>query len=448
LLACWLLWRGLLGGCGAVLSHVVCPWPEPHSPPLLSSPPQTRLKALECLEACLLQQPPPSPPPPSSDGPPLPDPSQAARALLSSKAAAPLSGALIIACLDAAEAELAAGPSGARAVRAAALRCARAVLLAAAGNADALAFFLPGLVSGFSKQLLASGRGAAGAGQSGAAAGASAAVAALEGLTDTIVLVLGDAAIRPVLRAHPEAAQQLRAQLGGAPLDPAGCDGAGAALAGAGDATTEQALRALERLSIAAAGGGNGGDTFELDVPPKRPPERQQQQQQQPRPEPGKLQITRDTEWLVSTSRRVQTLLAVGLTPLMTHPRPSVRLALARAAARLLDGAPTALHGSWQALTEVVLTLAQDDWPQVSGFAARWLATRGGSDGGGDRGGGASAGGELVQLVGRLALELLPAVRAGAEAGALAARRLTTALLCSGAPWGVVHLLADPASRW
>jgi hypothetical protein len=260
--------------------------------------------------------------------------------------------------------------------------------------------------------------------------------AALDGLTDTITLVLGDGAIAPVLRQHPEAAGKLRAAAGGPASAPTGGGGGAAA-----------AMQALERLAL-AAGGGGGSDAAgsELVAAGDTSPPPIQQQLQQPRREPGQLQITRDTDWLVWTSQRVQTMLAISLPPLMTHPRPSVRLAVARAAACLLDRAPTALHGSWQALTEILLTLAQDDWPMVAGFAGKWLAGHGSSGGSsGEEAGGGASNSQLKLLVGRLALELLPAVRGGADQGTLAAKRLTTALMCAG-PEAVAEVLLDRPS--
>ncbi len=75
---------------------------------------------------------------------------------LASEPLAPLVGALVHSCLEAAAAELEAGQRGSKGVRASALQALHA-LVVAVGHGEALAFFLPGIASGLAKQLLASG---------------------------------------------------------------------------------------------------------------------------------------------------------------------------------------------------------------------------------------------------------------------------------------------------
>lgn len=67
-----------------------------------------------------------------------------------------LAGFLISTCLVAAEAEVAAGPTGSKAVRQASLQALGAVVQAL-GPGPQLAFALPGLASGLTHQLMASG---------------------------------------------------------------------------------------------------------------------------------------------------------------------------------------------------------------------------------------------------------------------------------------------------
>lgn len=68
-----------------------------------------------------------------------------------------LAGFLVSTCLAAAEAEVAAGPTGSKAVRQGAVQTLGAVVTAL-GSGPQLAFALPGLASGLAKQLLASGK--------------------------------------------------------------------------------------------------------------------------------------------------------------------------------------------------------------------------------------------------------------------------------------------------
>lgn len=65
-------------------------------------------------------------------------------------------GAVIQACLHTAEQELVAGADGNKALRCTALQALRE-LVRLVDSAEALAFFLPGVVSGLSKQLVGSG---------------------------------------------------------------------------------------------------------------------------------------------------------------------------------------------------------------------------------------------------------------------------------------------------
>jgi hypothetical protein len=67
-----------------------------------------------------------------------------------------LAGFLVVTCLSAAEAEVAAGAQGSKGVRQAAVRVLAAVV-AAVGPGPQLAFLLPGIASGLTKQLMASG---------------------------------------------------------------------------------------------------------------------------------------------------------------------------------------------------------------------------------------------------------------------------------------------------
>lgn len=102
--------------------------------------PQSRLKCLHILQAALASQ------------QRLPSEQR----LLQSPTGRMLAGFLISTCLAAAEAEVAAGPTGSKAVRQASVQALGAVVQAL-GPGPQLAFALPGLASGLTYQLMASG---------------------------------------------------------------------------------------------------------------------------------------------------------------------------------------------------------------------------------------------------------------------------------------------------
>jgi hypothetical protein len=110
------------------------------SPALLLLLLQVRTKCFEIIQAAVQSQ---------RSTPP-------GQQLLQTLAGRMLGGFLISTCLSAAEAEVAAGPTGSRTVRQASVRTLGAVV-AAVGSGAQLAFALPGLASGLAKQLMESG---------------------------------------------------------------------------------------------------------------------------------------------------------------------------------------------------------------------------------------------------------------------------------------------------
>lgn len=82
-------------------------------------------------------------------------------------------------------------------------------------------------------------------------------------------------------------------------------------------------------------------------------------------------------EWITDAAGKVSTLLSKALPPLAMHARPAVRQALAQAAMTLLEKCDLALKESVRPLMELLLTLAQDEWPQVASACAQWLAAGG-----------------------------------------------------------------------
>ncbi len=234
------------------------------------------------------------------------------------------------------------------------------------GHGDALAFFLPGLVSGLAKQLMqqgatassstsssatsaAGGSGTIGSGGSGSAC----LVSALGCLSDAVAWTLGDDAALLTLHREEQAEQARHARNG------PGLTGAAAASAAA--------LAALKAMSL----GGDGAPA--AAPPPPAPAKGVGGEGQGPR---GSLKVDRTPSWLSESGSRVGGLLSRVLPPLCGHPSASVRAALAAAAARLLRcccrGSGGGAEGSGllgtsggRALLDIVLTLSQDEWQRV-----------------------------------------------------------------------------------
>ncbi|KAG1680797.1 hypothetical protein FOA52_008130 [Chlamydomonas sp. UWO 241] len=266
----------------------------------------------------------------------------------------PVAGYMIHTCLQVATAQLNSGLKGSRDVRLSSLRCLDAVVSCiASGLARQLA--PPSPPTSTSSGWPAGGDGASSGSGGGSAATGSAASAcvgaALSCLSRTVKVVLGDAHARRVLEV-----EELAADTTAAPAEPPSGD---------------ELIRQLTALSLVASSGQP------LPLP-----------QQQPRatPAPGsgpqstaqrerELTVSRDAPWLRESGARLAGLLGSCLAPLAGHPRASVRAAAAEAAARLLGCAGAALgRAGCRCLLQVLLTLAQDEWPQVAAPALALMA--------------------------------------------------------------------------
>lgn len=171
--------------------------------------------------------------------------------------------------------------------------------------------------------------------QTGAAAGATAVIAALKGFVNIITTTLGDR----------ETAAVMQSTSTGSPVF------SNSALGGAVSAhDAVSALQQLQQLSVRAADykqlpqaeqatkqsvksttlPGNVPHTAAQNGATSAVQQQQEQPAASPPHSPGSsLVVCRDAEWVEASSSRVQTLLAMCLPPLMSHPRPSVRQALA-----------------------------------------------------------------------------------------------------------------------
>ena len=409
--------------------------------------------------------------------------------------------------LQTVEAEAQRGSSGSKAVRDAALRALRRLLLAVAGMAaprqgqpaaglpaatvvsatpllseeaaqaaDALAFFLPGVAVGLCKALLlaASSVGSSGGGRAptGPAASSAAAVDALQALTTLLVACLGDAAVEPAL--HGSAAGGgAGSGAGGSGWQDAYMAEADAVPAAGGADSIQQALQQLQALAQQAKGGTMGRPTAAAAVQPPSQTAPSQRQQQ------GHMHVERTAEWVQESAERLHQVLSTALPPLLAHQRPAVREALVQGGWHgsnlnerqpvhalatchapcpaclahpqpagslshltcagcccLMDSCSLALQPRTQeALLQLVLSAAQDEWQEVSAPARAWLeaqATAAASRGPAD----VVAGGAFAAASERLLLQLLEglpaALRTGDVAGRQHAQQLASAIQVRG----------------
>ncbi|DBA68248.1 TPA: hypothetical protein ACH3X2_013864 [Trebouxia sp. C0005] len=355
---------------------------------------EVRLKAIQCISAMLISS--ASKSAPSGPVSALKDPSKA-----------PLIAYLFSILMKAAEGEMKAGLTGSKTLSAAALKAVRC-LTQAVNDGDALAFVLPGLASGLAKIMISAGGSSKR--PSGSKVGSESVVEGLQAFTSIVTATLGDLHAQAIAES-----EQAQAEL-----------------------SAQEALTALSKLAIQRQG---------RSTPISEPEEEVQQVQQQPMQsgQGQSMRPARDKAWVRTSAARLQVLIAQVLPPLAAHPRVAVRTALAQAVTQLLEHCSIVLQDPNQALYEVLFTLAQDEWPQVSNHCHAWLCRCLPA-----QHKGAPLGGSVPAIVQRQLGGLLPALQSGEEAGTLHARRLTTALqACS--PQQLTNLLvASPvnASSW
>jgi hypothetical protein len=281
-------------------------------------------------------------------------------------------------------------------------------------------------------------------------------------MTQAVIMTLGDAAVQHI----PDTQQQQQQ---------------GALVLGSGSSnvsSSADALALLQQLSLQASSSSSNGQQpsnhSQADsangssngAAALAPGPQQQQQQQGPSGALGSFTVYQDEAWLAASSSKVQALLAMTLPRLLTHPQPAVRNALAVSAAQLLSGVTRALFNSRQAMLEILLTLANDEYQQVSQVAV--AALQGQSAGNSSRDAAiatpdtsladslaaAMAGAVHVNMSGQstnsssssrgvvsvvggelllqLCVEVPAAVRRGEASGTAAAKRAAAAVLCAG----------------
>ncbi|CAD7698395.1 unnamed protein product [Ostreobium quekettii] len=135
--------------------------------------------------------------------------------------------------------------------------------------------------------------------------------------------------------------------------------------------------------------------------------------------------------WVVSSGEKVSDLLKSCLPPLVHHPGPSVRCALAEGAVRLLSDCSMALGPAVEMLLGILLTLAQDDWEKVKAPCHRYLLRIQHQDPS-VMDGNKNIIVNLRSIVLRLSAELADCVRSSEAKGAMAGRGLLSAMIVSG----------------
>ena len=244
---------------------------------------------------------------------------------------APMLGFTISTLLAISHEETSAGSQGSKLLRSSALNTLDCLIRFVA-DADALAFFLPGTVSGLTKALAAASgvRPNVGAGPGGT--GADGVEFALSSMASILSCVLNDSLYETELgdSAEGEGANALQSALD-------------SLVARSTDDQLESNAKNMmrdtndENASVSTANAGKD------------------------------LKVVRDKEWLSLTSSRVEAALLATIPPLVSHHRATVRLATGKMASSVLKHCAKVLGvKTRRRMMECLLTLAGDSWAQVS----------------------------------------------------------------------------------
>ena len=308
-------------------------------------------------------------------------------ALVEKDANLPVLGYAVSLFLNVARAEAARGALGSRVLRREAL-AALAELVAAAARGEALlaskkqnrntsralaapsalAFFLPGVVSGCARAVAASvgSRAGHGAGPAGAAEDGAAAEAAAAALSTVCRAALADSDF--VLRTRR--------------VPPDGPDGpssqsisASAEAAAADRAALAAELRGLAKRPAKHVHGASRRRVAE-DASSTRPEEEAEEAEDpgfettldsNASPETSRLRVVRDSKWLAAAAPRVAAAASSAYAQLVTHAKPGARAAAARGALEVLKTCGETLgETACVALLSAALVAARDPWRSAS----------------------------------------------------------------------------------
>ncbi len=297
------------------------------------------------------------------------------------ESSAPLIGHLGSVLVKAAAAEVEAGSGiGSKRIRIEALKALK-LLIQAVNDAEALSFFLPGLITGLARALLVAGGGGRGGGVSRSygspAVSGAATVEALHGLTSLLQATLGNDSIADLLLNNEDISTA-----GGA-VEGVDADEAAESQQQWGNLTGDAALEELYKLSnkkigkISSIKENTITTKNELPSPPPPSPSTKTPTITAP-PQHGespKLRVDRTQEWVRTSSTRIIEMLNTVLPPLASDAKANVREALVHTCGTLSVCCSLALSGCVSTLTDIILALAQDSWPSVATAARSWLNT-------------------------------------------------------------------------
>lgn len=263
---------------------------------------------------------------------------------LQSKSASAAVGHWLSLLLKAAEVEAARGHRGSASLRVEAFTTLR-VLIAKVGNADALAFFLPGVVSHIGKVLHVSKTMI-----SGAAGSTQALDQAIRGLAEFLSIVLKDDHNLP---AASESVDDFPVHHSGK------------------EKSLVSFLDELRHLPSKIQGGGktvvtDSNDTLQTDIPVS---DIKAERSIDPDATTGILRVNRTNNWIANGSLHINRLLSATFPHLCVHPSEKVREGTLAAIDALLSNCSHTLKDSRLLLLECLLLLVCDDSQEVSSVA-------------------------------------------------------------------------------
>uniref|UniRef100_A0A5B6YNE8 TELO2-interacting protein 1 n=1 Tax=Davidia involucrata TaxID=16924 RepID=A0A5B6YNE8_DAVIN len=338
-------------------------------------------------------------------------------AFLQSESASAAVGHWLSLLLKAADVEVARGHRGSAKLRIEAFMTLR-MLVCKVGTADALAFFLPGVVSQFAKVLHVSKTMI-----SGAAGSAEAIDQAIRGLAELLMIVLQDDANLSALGMSINAITGFHSNKDKSTLSfleelrhlPVKSQCQSEILVN--DSSGEAVDRTSPKVGFKEKGNIDSGNFI------------------------GSLRVSRTKDWIVKTSAHVDKLLSATFPHLCVHPAKKVRRGLLAAISGLLSKCSYTLKESRVMLLECLCVLVCDDSEEVSKSAQallRYLLSSSGKH---------LVENDLAEIFSRL-IEKLPKVVLGSEESiALSyAQKLLVVIYFSGPQLVADHLLQSPVT--
>ncbi|PKA61628.1 hypothetical protein AXF42_Ash018609 [Apostasia shenzhenica] len=272
------------------------------------------------------------------------EPKECLLAFLRSKDASIAVGHWLSLLLQVGEVEAARGQRGSVNLRKEAFLTLR-VLVAKVGTADALAFFLPGITSRFSKALLVTKNMI-----SGAAGNAGTVEHAIFGLSEFLIIVLRDEANHSALQTSTNVIKSIYSDK---------------------NTLTQTVLDALRRLPTSHHDCSENSICQSAELIPSKDDKKEKLHDNYF--ERKSLYVQRTKEWIDQTSANVNKLLSATFPHLCIHPSEKVRTAVVDGSIGLLSNCSCTLEKSKLMLLECLCALAVDDSDVVSTAAQNSL---------------------------------------------------------------------------